>query len=390
MKQQNFYNKNSVVSLPPADRGFYFLKKMRCGFTTGSCAAAGAKAALLAHLNNNVNEVEIFSPQGDKITIPIKNSLKTKDGGIATVTKDAGDDPDITHGIDIIVEVNILSNTNKIDIKAGQGIGIVTKPGLSVAVGEPAINPGPQKMIISAILSVLGDKKGCEVIISIPEGEKLAKKTLNSVLGVKGGLSIIGTSGVVRPMSEEAFKNSLSPQISVAKALGYESIVLVPGKIGQDIAIKQYGLPENAVIQTSNFIGHMLEFAVHEEIKNILLFGHLGKLVKVAAGVFHTHNRIADARMETIAAYMGALGAPQKAIKEILNCTTTEAAMPIIEYYQMSDLYNLLAKRVSERASRYVFNDLVVGTVIVTLKGKLLGMDNAAKSIGGTIGWNIK
>lgn len=363
---------------------------MRYGFTTGSCAAAGAKAALLAYLNNNVNEVEILSPQGDKIIIPIKNSLKTNDGGIATVTKDAGDDPDITNGIDIIVEVKVLSNTTNIDIKAGQGIGIVTKPGLSVAVGKPAINPGPQTMITSAILSVLGDKKGCEVIISIPEGEKLAKKTLNSVLGVKGGLSIIGTSGVVRPMSEEAFKNSLSPQISVAKALGYQSIVLVPGKIGQEIAIKQYGLPENAVIQTSNFIGHMLECTVHEEIKNVLLFGHLGKLVKVAAGIFHTHNRIADARMETIAAYMGALGAPQAAIKEILNCTTTEAAMPIIEYYQMSDLYNLLANRVSERASRYVFNDLVIGTVIVTLKGKLLGMDNAAKSIGGTIGWSIK
>lgn len=376
--------------LPPADRGLYFLEKMRYGFTTGSCAAAGAKAALLAYLNNNVDEVEILSPQGDKIIIPIKTSLKTNDGGIATVTKDAGDDPDITNGIDIIVEVKVLSNTTNIDIKAGQGIGIVTKPGLSVAVGKPAINPGPQTMITSAILSVLGEKKGCEVIISIPEGEKLAKKTLNSVLGVKGGLSIIGTSGVVRPMSEEAFKNSLSPQISVAKALGYQSIVLVPGKIGQDIAIKQYGLPENAVIQTSNFIGHMLECAVHEKIKNVLLFGHLGKLVKVAAGIFHTHNRIADARMETIAAYMGALGAPQAAIRDILNCTTTEAAMPIIEYYQMSDLYNLLADRVSERASRYVFNDLAIGTVIVTLKGKLLGMDKAARSIGGTIGWSIK
>ena len=363
---------------------------MRCGFTTGSCAAAGAKAALLAYFEKNVNEVEVLSPQGDKIMVPIRNTIKTNDGGIATVVKDGGDDPDITNGIDIVVEVKVRINTTEINIKAGQGVGIVTKPGLSVAVGNPAINLGPQTMIKSAVSSVLGNNKGCDVIISIPEGEKLAKKTLNSVLGIKGGLSIIGTSGIVRPMSEEAFKNSLSPQISVAKALGYQSIVLVPGKIGQEIAIKQYGLPENAVIQTSNFIGYMLECSVHEEIKNVILLGHLGKLVKVAAGVFYTHNRIADARMETLAAYMGAMGAPQIAIKEILNCTTTEAAMPIIEHYQMCDIYNLLANRASERATRYVFNDLVIGTVIVTLKGNLLGMDNAAKAIGGNLGWSIK
>ncbi|WP_110952926.1 cobalt-precorrin-5B (C(1))-methyltransferase CbiD [Anaerosinus massiliensis] len=365
-------------------------KELRCGFTTGACAAAGAKAAVMAYLNKTMcKEIEIYSPQGEQIIVPIKNIVKTVNGGIATVTKDAGDDPDITDGIDIIVEVKVCMNDASIKIRGAEGIGIVTKPGLSIPVGQSAINLGPQKMIRAA-LSPLLEQKGCEVIISVPDGEKLAKRTLNSTLGVEGGLSIIGTSGIVRPMSEEAFKNSLAPQISVAKALGYQNLVLVPGKIGQEIAIHRYGFPKEAVIQTSNFIGHMLECAVQEKIKNVILLGHLGKLVKVAAGIFHTHNRIADARLETLAAYAGAMGAPQNAIKEILNCTTTEAAMPIITQYHVEKVYELLAARASERAKRYVFNDLNIGTVIVTLKGDLLGMDESAKSIGGTMEWNIK
>lgn len=371
-------------------QGVFILKKMRFGFTTGSCAAAGTKAALLACLGKEASSVEVCSPQGEKILIPIQSVVLTPYGAKATVIKDAGDDPDITNGVAIIVEVKIKPERSDVILEAGKGVGRVTKPGLCVPVGEPAINPGPSKMMRYAVLEVLGEHRGCEIIVSIPEGEVLAKRTLNSTLGIEGGLSIIGTTGIVHPMSEEAFKTSLSPQIHVAKALGYDTIVFVPGKIGEEIAINKYSLPKNAVIQTSNFVGYMLEAAVEAGVKQILLFGHLGKLVKVAAGIFHTHNRVADARLETISAYLAASGASSVAVQEILDCTTTEAALSVIERYQMARVYPLLASRASLRAERYVFNDLQVGTVLITLKGDILGLDDRGRAIGGHLGWNIK
>jgi cobalt-precorrin-5B (C1)-methyltransferase len=305
------------------------------------------------------------------------------------VCKDSGDDPDITNGVEIHAEVK-LSASLDIVIQGGQGVGVVTKPGLAVKVGESAINPTPRQMIHDAVKKVLPPDVGAIVTIAIPGGEQLAKRTLNPAMGVVGGLSILGTSGIVHPMSEEAFKNSLTPQISVVKALGYLSVVFVPGKIGQDIAINRYGLPADTVVQTSNFIGHMLEAAARFKMTEVLLFGHLGKLCKVAAGVFHTHNRMADARLESIAAYAASIGASQQAVEKILSCTTTEAVMPVIAEYNLEKVYTVLAERASLRAERYVFGDLKVGTVLVTLQGEILGMDDTARRIGGQLGWNIK
>ena len=365
-------------------------KVMRSGITTGTCAAAATKAALLAWSGKRPDFVDVTSPQGNTIHVKIEKSEQLVNGGKGAVIKDAGDDPDVTHGTTVLAEVEVVQQDTGIIITAGIGVGTVTKPGLSVAVGEPAINPGPRKMIMQAVHDVLPAGFGANVIISLPDGQRLAKRTLNPNLGIIGGLSIIGTTGIVEPMSEEAFKNSLSPQISVVKALGYDQVVFAPGKIGQNIAINRYGIPAETVIQTSNFIGHMLESAVQYNMKKVLLFGHLGKLVKVAAGIFHTHNRMADARFETLAAYMAAEGAPQQAILEILACTTTEAAMPIIAQYQLQSVYKILAERASARSERYVFDDLIVGTVIVTLQGDILGLDDTAREIGGSLGWNIK
>lgn len=364
-------------------------KKMRTGITTGTCAAAATKAAILAWLGKLPDAVEVVSPQGNQIHVRIDSCIKLKNGGQATVIKDAGDDPDVTHGTLILVEVAVQKDAKTI-LQAGIGVGTVTKPGLSVPVGEPAINPGPRKMILQVVEEMLPTGYGATIKISIPDGERLAQRTLNPTLGIVGGLSIIGTTGIVEPMSEEAFKNSLSPQINMVKALGYDQVVFAPGKIGQDIAINRYGIPAETVIQTSNFMGHMLESAVQYKMKKVLLFGHLGKLVKVAAGIFHTHNRMADARMETLAAYMAAAGAPQEAILEVLACTTTEAAMPIVTSYHLQSVYTVLAQRASARAERYVFGDLIVGTVIVTMHGDILGLDDKAREIGGSLGWNIK
>ncbi|WP_196592405.1 cobalt-precorrin-5B (C(1))-methyltransferase CbiD [Pectinatus frisingensis] len=366
------------------------IKKMKNGYTTGSCAAAGTKAVLFYLLNKSiVSEVEIDALSGEKLHIPIKQIYILPEKVTAEVIKDAGDDPDITHGISIFTQVAINKN-GTINFFAGKGIGKVTKEGMSVPVGQPSINPGPRKMMTNVARQLLSPGQGCDITISAPAGEKLAQRTLNPILGIEGGISIIGTSGIVRPMSEEAFKNSLTPQIDVAFAAGHSSQIFVPGKIGENIAVT-LGLPQQAIVQTSNFIGYMLEYAAEKKLENVLLLGHLGKLVKVAAGNFHTHSKVSDARLETLAAYSALLGMEQSGIKRIFACATTEAAMSVINDYKLGEeLYPLLCQRASERSMRHVYNDLTVGTIMATLKGTILGMDENAKRIGRKLHWNIK
>lgn len=346
-------------------------------------------AAFLAWQGSFPASVAIKVPAGNWLQIPVADAEAIPGGGRAGVIKDAGDDPDITHGVRVVAEVLVNETEDSIRFCAGEGIGTVTLPGLQIPVGEPAVNPVPRRMIEAALRSLLPAGHGAEITLSIPGGTELARRTLNPTLGIVGGLSVIGTTGIVEPMSEEAFKNSLQPQISVAKAQGYTSLVMVPGKIGQDFAIAHYGLPAACVVQTSNFIGFMLEAAVKQEIKKVLLFGHLGKLAKVAAGVFHTHNRMADARMETLAACLAIQGAPREAVAAVLDCRTTEGAIPIIAACGMNKVFDMVAQRASRRATRYVFDDLTVGTALVTMKGGLLGMDDNARQIGGELGWNI-
>ena len=359
-------------------------KILRSGYTTGACAAAGVKAALIFMTSNKtVDSVEIIALDGTILTIPI-NSLKTVESGGDTsvrveVVKDSGDDPDITNGTSVFTEVRRIAG-EEIIFKAGEGVGTVTKSGLSVPVGEPAINPKPRELIGNVIKEFFSEPVGLEVTISIPAGVELAKKTLNPVLGVEGGLSVIGTTGVLRPMSEEAFKKSLVPQIDVAMDAGFDSLIFVPGKIGEVAALK-LGLPKEAIVETSNFIGYMLEAAVEREVKNVLLLGHIGKLAKVAAGVFYTHNRIADCRLETIAACAAAEGLGYKAVKQILNANTTEEAIRIIDENGFERVYPKIAKRASTRAYRYIFGKVYVGTILIDRENDILGMDKFAEEI---------
>lgn len=346
-------------------------KFLRSGYTTGACAAAGVKAALiLLTKGKTVDAVEIIALDGTPLTIPIKDVKKTSEGIRAEVVKFSGDDPDITNGVSVFVKVRRIGG-GEIIFKAGLGVGRITKAGMQLPIGEPA-NPKPRELIrnVAAEFNV----GGLEVEISIPAGVELAKKTLNPVLGVEGGLSIIGTTGVLRPMSEEAFKNSLVPQIDVAKAAGFDELVFVPGKIGETIA-KKLGLPEGAIIQTSNFIGFMLEAAVARGVKRVILCGHIGKLAKVAAGVFYTHNRIADGRLETLAAYAAAEGLPACEVQKILNANTTEDAAQIISANHLERVYQRIAARASLRAERYVFGKLAVNTILVDFAGNILGTD---------------
>lgn len=365
------------------------VKEMRSGYTTGACAAAGTKAALLLLSGKHCESVMIEALDGTPLHIPIKEVVETSSGACAEVVKFSGDDPDITNGVSVFTEVIVRPNGTGVRFHAGRGIGMVTKPGLSVPPGEPSINPGPRQLIQNVVEEVLGKDGSADVTISIPAGEELAKRTLNPVLGIVGGISVIGTTGVLRPMSEEGFKNALVPLMDVALAAGFDTQIFVPGKMGENAAVR-FGLPREAVVQTSNFIGFMLERAAERKLKRVLLFGHIGKLSKVAAGVFYTHNRIADGRLESLAAYAAAEGLPQESVRRILAATTTEEALPILSECGLQRVYDILCARASARAERYVFQDLRVGTAMTTLKGELLGMDETAKEIGRDFHWNIE
>ncbi|SEA05997.1 cobalt-precorrin-5B (C(1))-methyltransferase CbiD [Selenomonas ruminantium] len=367
------------------------MKQLRSGYTTGACAAAGVKAALLYEQGEDWDSIELRALDGTELLIPIKNIVKDERGITAEVVKFSGDDPDITNGVSVFTTIRHLEAApTEIVFKAGEGIGTVTKPGLSVPVGEPSINPGPRQLIRNVVAEVLGtDKIPLEVTISIPAGVDLAKQTLNPILGVEGGISVIGTTGVLRPMSEEGFKNSLVPQIDVAKAAGFDVLIFVPGKIGERLAGK-WQLPAQAMVQTSNFIGFMLEAAQQREIKRVLLFGHIGKLIKVAAGCFYTHNRIADGRLETMAAYGAAEGLSTSDVQAVLSANTTEDALAVLERANLkSRVCQRLAERASLRAERYLFQKMQVGTVMVTMTGELLGMDETAKEICKELGGEV-
>lgn len=364
-------------------------KELRGGYTTGACMAAGVKAALLYEKGEKCDTLELKALDDTILTIPVKAVRRTEAGICAEIIKDAGDDPDITNGVSVFTTVRHLPQGSGIVFRAGEGIGTVTKPGLSVPVGEPSINPGPRKLTQNVVEEVLGVGADLEVTVSIPAGKELCKQTLNPVLGVVGGISVVGTTGVLRPMSEEGFKNSLVPQIDVALAAGLDTQVFVPGKIGETLAVK-HGIPKEAIVQTSNFIGFMLEAAAERGVKRVLLFGHIGKLAKVAAGVFYTHNRIGDARLEAIGAYAAAAGMPAEGIQRILNATTTEDALTVLEEYKYMHVCNTLAERASARAERFIFNKLTVGTVLATMQGTILGMDEHAKEMGRDFHWDIE
>jgi len=378
-------------------------KPLRGGYTTGACAAAGALAALRFLRGEDCPALEIEALDGTMLHIPVKDVQPAEGGATAEIVKFSGDDPDITNGASVFTTLQKGAAGQGLVFRAGKGVGHVTKPGLQIPVGEPSINPGPRKLIASVLARELGieaspsqdaewqalmAKLDFIVTISIPAGVELAKQTLNPVLGVEGGISVIGTTGVLRPMSEEGFKNSLVPQIDVALAAGFEDIVFVPGKIGEKLAAK-IGLPPQALVQTSNFIGFLLDAAAEHGAKRVLLLGHIGKLVKVAAGNFYTHNRISDARLETLAAYAAAEGLDQKGVQAILAANASEDALEIIDGAGLQHVYTVLAERASARSERHVFGKLKVGTVLLTYSGRVLGMDEAAKEIGRHLGWEL-
>ncbi len=308
-------------------------RKLKCGFTTGSCAAAAAKACAVMLLGDEtVEEVIIDTPKGVTLTLQVEDIVKQEGWISCSVKKDAGDDPDVTHGIKIYARVE--KTAAGISIDGGKGVGRVKKPGLSIGVGEAAINPVPRQMIEEGLLQTAGRYKyrgGFSVVISAEGGEEIAKKTFNPRLGIEGGISILGTSGIVEPMSEKALIDTIHVEINSKAAENCEVLLVSPGNYGRDFSLEKFGLDIEKGIKCSNFIGETIDYAVYKDIKNILLIGHAGKLCKIAGGIMNTHSRTADCRNEIFAAHAALAGASGECIKSIMEAITTDQITGILQ-----------------------------------------------------------
>lgn len=349
-------------------------KKLRYGYTTGSCASAVSKACALALFKDQIpKSVNVDTPKGWLVDIDVYDIKKDETHSSAFVIKDGGDDPDMTNGMKIYAHLT-KRDDNLITIEGGLGIGKVTKPGLSVEIGKSAINPVPMKMIYEHVREVIGDNNGVDIVISAPEGVEIAKRTFNPKLGILGGVSIIGTTGIVEPMSEDAIIATMRTEISVFKNTYPDRILLLsPGNYGRDFSIK-LGLDTDAMVKTSNYIGHIIDDALKLGIKKILWVSHSGKMIKVAGGNFNTHSKISDSRMEIIAAYLGVLGANSELIIKVLNSNTTDESIDIVKETDYMDVFNLIAKKCSQKCSERAFGEIEFGTILFTNKHGQIGV----------------
>lgn len=309
---------------------------MRYGFTTGSCAAAASKAAAYMLLSGRKKKkITIETPKGIPYTAEILAIRRGENEVSCAVRKDGGDDPDVTSGALIGAKVTYgRADVFQIMIEGGRGVGRVTKPGLDQPVGNAAINHVPREMIIREVTQVcqLLDYKGTlEIEIFVPEGEELAAHTFNPRLGITGGISILGTSGIVEPMSSRALLDTIRVELRQRRALGFDYVAVSPGNYGLDFMKQQYGYDLDRSVKCSNFIGETVDMAIEEGFQRLLLTGHIGKLIKVAGGIMNTHSREADCRLELLCAFAAKQGVEPDKLCAILDCITTTQALQILE-----------------------------------------------------------
>lgn len=345
-------------------------KKLRCGYTTGTCATAAAKAATIMLFNDIVLEsVKVVVPKGIEIEIPINSIEKGKDYCLVSVIKDGGDDPDITNGIEIYARVEIKENG--FELVGGEGIGVVTKDGLFIKKGLHAINPTPRRTIEEAVVNNLPLERmkkhkylknsGIKVTISTPQGEAIAKKTFNPRLGIVGGISILGTTGIVKPMSEEALKESIRVEIN-QKSKYSNRLVLSFGNIGEKCARDQ-GFTEDEIVIISNFVGFALECCAEANVKDVILVGHIGKISKIAYGCFNTHSRVNDVRLEVIALELAILGYDVELVRKVLEQKTSEGAVELLGS-GYDELYKNIGNKIVERMKKYTYGEIKCNAIM--------------------------
>lgn len=366
-------------------------KKLRFGYTTGSCAAGAARGAVRLLLGEDeISEVELMTPKGILLHLEILDRKRSENAASCAVRKDAGDDPDTTNGILVYAKVEkflIRSDMeDRIVIDGGIGVGRVTKPGLSQKVGEAAINPVPRAMILQAVEEIADQyhyEGGLKVTISVPEGEKIARKTFNPRLGIVGGISILGTSGIVEPMSEKALIDSIRVEMTQHAAMGEQYMLVTPGNYGADYLREHMELPFEKNIKCSNYVGETIDMAVDMGVKGILFISHIGKFVKVAAGIMNTHSHSADARMEVLCSNAIRAGGDLACARSILQCNTTDEALRVLDE---NHILKETMKEVTDRIQFYLdhrsYQQILLGAVIFSNEYGYLGQTaNAAELI---------
>lgn len=308
-------------------------EKLRCGYTTGSCAAAAAKAAAeMIFTGHEVTGVKLMTPKGIMLDLDVVDA-ELKDGSAScAIVKDSGDDPDITNGIRVYSCVRLIPEGTV--ILGGEGVGVVTKAGLDRPVGDAAINTVPRRMISGAVAEIAekyGYSGGFEVTVSIPQGVELAKKTFNPRMGIEGGISVIGTSGIVEPMSNTAVIETIRAEANIRRAAGQRNMLLTIGNYSEDFVQRELPFSLERSVTCSNFIGDAIDIGMELGFESILIVGHIGKLVKLGAGIMNTHSSWADGRMDVLVTCGVLAGADTDTLKRLPDCVTADAAMDILE-----------------------------------------------------------
>ncbi|MEE1229421.1 MAG: cobalt-precorrin-5B (C(1))-methyltransferase CbiD [Lachnospiraceae bacterium] len=352
------------------------VKKLREGVSTGSCMTGAATASAIWQTTGECPAVvRVDAPIGKTLYLDII----PHEYGVCGVIKDAGDDPDVTDKSEIIAKVDLFDEDGEISFVGGEGVGTITQEGCKLPVGESAINPVPRKMCREALRKVIGNRKAV-VTASIPNGKKLANRTFNPRLGIVGGISILGTTGIVRPMSEQALKDSLMAELDMYQNQGKKDILFVLGATGEQAMKDLFGQFE-CTFQVSNYVGYFLEAAADRDFKYVLIGGGLGKLVKLANGTTNTHSHVSGGRIETICTHAALHGASREVILELYECRTTKAAVEIIDREGLNDIWADIAEKASDWCQRTAHQEVHVGIVLLDPNNQVIAMSKNARDV---------
>ena len=353
--------------------------KLRTGFTTGSCVTAASKAGILAIKNQKIIEnVDIILPKRSRLEIRINSCEFTTDSSKCSVIKDGGDDPDVTHGAAIFVNIELTDAVGEIVIDGGDGVGRVTKPGLGLEIGSAAINPTPKKMILENVKEVGEDllsKNGIRIVVSVPKGKELGPKTDNPRIGIMGGISILGTSGIVIPYSTASFAAAIRQQISVVNTMNDDSVVLTTGGRSEDFAREIINLPDHSFIQMGDFSGYTIKQCAKQELKKAYVAGFIGKLAKMAAGVKQTHVKGGKVDMKFLSELAKRCNAGEDTISKILGANTARNVQEIIIEDKIDGFFDEVTKEVSEQMRQHSEGKIPVEVILFDFDGTVLSRD---------------
>ncbi len=350
--------------------------KLRTGFTTGTSATAASMAAILSIINQKkIESVDVLLPKKDKIKISINRCEFDKNKACCSVIKDGGDDPDVTHGAEIIVDLELTSKPNSIEIDGGEGVGRVTKPGIGLEIGQSAINPTPRKMITKNLTQAgkkILEKNGIKVVISVPKGKELGPKTDNPRIGIVGGISILGTSGIVVPYSTASFAAAIRQQIDVVASMGDDAVVLTTGGRSEDYARKILGLPEHSFIQMGDFSGYAISQCTKKDIKRAYVGGFIGKFAKMATGVKQTHVKGSKVNMKFLSELAKKCNAEEKIIQEIKNANTARNVQEIVLENNVEGFFDEICSEVHKQMKSHSENKTAIEIILFDFDGNVL------------------